>query len=528
MRWHRAIRLAIAAFTVGLLLNSATSNASARELIFGTGVPITSFDPHFYNATGNNSATQHVFEPLVSLDASLKLVPALAVSWQAIADDLWEFKLRANVKWHDGKPFTADDVAFTLSRVGNVPNSPGGFGGYIRGITKVEVVDDLTVRIHADRKLPMLPTDLASVSIVSRHGGSAATTDDYNNGSAAIGTGPYKLKKFQFGEGLVLVRNASWWGPKQPWDEIVYRFIPNPAARTAAILSGDVDIIDQVPAPDLARLRANPQLSIAEASGTQMIHLTMNMSITSSLVNATGPDGSPLKSNPFLDRRLRQALSFAIDRSALVKNVMDGTAVATGQWVPAGLMGYASDIPVPKFDRREARRLLTEAGFPNGFRLTLSTPNDRYPNDSRVSQAVAQMWTRVGVQTEVDAIPFAVLSGKAVRQELAVWLLGWGNGNPSSPMVNLFSTADKGKGLGGYNNGRYSSPDFDALVSKTLSTMDAADRERLFVASSKFASEDVAFIPLFFINNYWATKRSIVLEARPDTYTMLTGARPAP
>jgi peptide/nickel transport system substrate-binding protein len=524
----RKLRFALCAL-IGVLMSWTASVAAAADLIYGAGVPVTTFDPHFYNATGNQAAHSHVFEPLIRRDASLQLAPALAIEWKAVSDTIWEFKLRRGVSWHDGKPFRAADVKFTLERVPNVPNSPGGFAGYIKDVASVEIVDDYTVRMHTTRPSPLLPAELGSVFIVSEHAGKGASTDDYNNGRAAIGTGPYKFGKFQVGNELVLVRNSDWWGGAVAWDRLIYRFIPNATARTAALLSGDVDIIDQVPAPDLARLRNEKNIAITEAKGVQLIFLNFNLSNPASLPHATASDGSPLSRNPLTDRLVRKALSLAIDREAIVRAVMDGTASATGQWVPAGLTGYDPQNIAPRPDREAAKFLLAQAGYPNGFKLTLLTPNDRYPNDSRIAQAVAQMWTRIGVTTSVDAVPFSVFSGRLPKQDFAMHLLGWGaiTGNPASHMSQLFSTYNEANNMGLTNRGKYSNPEFDALVAKTLSTIDDSARETFFIEASRMAVDDVAYIPLFFINNFWASKKSIVHEPRADTFSIFSNTIPA-
>jgi peptide/nickel transport system substrate-binding protein len=503
--------------------------ALGQNLTIGIGGAPTSLDPHFYNASPNISLTMHIFDRLVEQDAQARIQPALAESWRAVSDTMWEFKLRAGVKWHDGRDFTADDVAFTIERAPNVPNSPGGFGGFVRAIQRVEIVGPLTIRFHTAAPHPLLPTELASIQIISRHVGTGAATEDYNAGRAAIGTGPYRLGSYRPGDRTEFTRNESYWRGAEPWARVSYRFIANDPSRTAALLAGDVDVIDQVPSTDLARLRANPRISLSEIQGLRLIYMVPDYSRTENPVFVTDNDGRPLPRNPFQDARVRRALSIAIDREALAERVMEGTARPTGQWLPPGSYSYNPAVTAPRLDPEGARRLLAEAGFPNGFRMTLTTPNDRYPNDGRTAQAVAQMWTRIGVRTAVEALPWASYSTRAARQEFNMRLVGWGSvtGEASYMLVNIFGTYDRERRIGASNSSRYSNPQLDALTARATATLDDAARERLLQEAVAMVDSETAMIPLFQLVNFWATRRGITYEPRMDERTVAMGARPS-
>ena len=524
---------AMAAITGGLapaVAEAQTTPAPAgRPLTIGIGGSVTSLDPHFYNAAPNNSLSMHIFDRLVERDAQTRLIPGLALSWTPVSETVWEFKLRPGVKWHDGRDFTAEDVAFTIERAPNVPNSPGGFGGFVRTIRRTEVVDPLTIRLHTAAASPLLPTDLASVAVVSKHAGQGASTEDYNSGKAAIGTGPYKLASYAPGDRTELVRNDAWFGPKQPWSRVSYRFIGNDSARTAALLAGDVDLIDQVPTSDLARLRRDNRVTLAEVQGVRVIYLVPDRSRDSNVPFVTDNAGQPLPKNPFNDLRVRRALSLAINREALCRQVMEGTAAPTGQWLPPGTYSYNPEVKPDPFNPDQAKALLAEAGYPQGFKLTLHGPNDRYPNDARTIQAVAQMWQRVGVQTQVEALPWTTFSVRNNRQEFAIRLVGWGSvtGEASYTLVNITATYDPAKRLGANNNGRYSNPELDALTERATSTLDNAEREKLLQQGVKMAMDDLAFIPLFQLVNIWALKRGLAYDARADERTVAQGVTPA-
>ncbi|WP_245615252.1 ABC transporter substrate-binding protein [Muricoccus aerilatus] len=527
---------ALAAITAGLAPSLAHAQAGAggangaatRPLTIGIGGAVTSLDPHFYNASPNNSLSMHIFDRLVERDAQTRLIPGLALSWTPVSEKIWEFKLRPGVKWHDGRDFTADDVAFTVERTPNVPNSPGGFGGFVRSIQRTEIVDPLTVRFHTASPAPLLPTELGSVAVVSRHAGGNASTEDYNSGKAAIGTGPYKIASYSPGDRTELVRNDDWFGPKQPWSRVSYRFIGNDSARTAALLAGDVDLIDQVPTSDLARLRRESRVALAEVQGVRVIYLTLDRSRDGKPAFITDNAGQPLAKNPLNDLRVRQALSAAINREALCRQVMEGTAAPTGQWLPPGSYSYNPEVKPDPFNPDRAKALLAEAGFPQGFKLTLHGPNDRYPNDARTIQAIAQMWQRIGVGTQVEAMPWATFSVRNSRQEFDVRLGGWGSvtGEASYTLVNLIGTYDQAKRFGSTNYGRYTNPQLDALTERATSTLDDKERERLLQQGVKMSMDDLAFIPLFQLVNIWALKRGLAYEARADERTLAMSVTP--
>lgn len=503
--------------------------AAAQNLTIAIGGSPTSLDPHFYNASPNSSLTQHLFDTLVERDAEARLRPMLAESWRAIEPTIWEFRLRAGVKWHDGRDLTADDVAFTIERVPTVRNSPGSFAGLIRAITRVEVVDPLTIRFHTAAPHPLLPTELASIQVISRHAGTGAETEQYNSGQAAIGTGPYRLASYRSGDRTEFTRNDGYWGGAQPWARVSYRFVANDAARTAALLAGDVDVIDQVPSSDLARLRREQRISLFEIQGLRLIYLMPNYSRVDDPLFVTDNDGRPLPRNPFHDLRVRRAMSMAIDRQALADRVMEGTARPTGQWLPRGAFGYNPDVQAPAFDPDGARRLLAEAGFPQGFRITLHSPNDRYPNDARTTQAVAQMWTRIGVRTEVQTMPWTTYAARNSRQEFNMRMGGWGSvtGEASYMLVNIFGTYDRERRRGAANSSRYSNPALDTLTERAAATLDDPQREAMLRDAVRIVADDVAMIPLYQLVNFWATRRGFAYEARMDERTTAMAVRPA-
>ena len=522
------IRAIAVALSLAVPALSLAVPAGAQTLTLGAASAVTAIDPHFHNLGPNNALGMHIFDRLVERDGLARPQPSLATSWRAVSDTEWEFTLRRGVTWHDGRPFTADDVIFTVGRVPNVANSPGSFGGFVRPIVRIEAPDPHTLRIHTRQPHPLLPLDLASVAIIPRHAAERATMEDYNTGRAAIGTGPYRLGAYRPGDRVELVRNETFWGAREPWARVHYRSIFNDAARTAGLLAGDLDLIEQIPTSDLARLRRDPRLTVTEIPSLRAMFLAPDFSRTGATPYVTDNAGTPLSRNPFLDVRVRRALSLAINRDALVDRVMEGAAVTSAQWLPEGAFGFNPDVRPPAFDLDAGRRLLAEAGFPDGFRLTLHTPNDRWPNDARLSQAVAQMWTRLGVRVTLEAMPFTAFVPRRARQEYAMALGAWGSstGEASNFLVNIVASYSRERLTGANNNGRYSNPWFDDLTARASATMDDPAREALWREGVARFAEELPMIPLLQLTNTWAMRRGLTHEPRMDERTVAMGVRP--
>ncbi len=503
--------------------------AMSQTLTIGIGGSVTSLDPHFFNAAPNNALAQHVFDRLVERDARSRLIPGLAESWRLVNDTTWEFTLRTGVTWHDGRAFTPDDVVFSIGRAPNVPNTPSGFGSMLRTVARVEVVDARTIRIHTNRPNPLMPVDLVSIAIVSRHVGETAATEDYNSGRAAIGTGPYRVVSHRPADRTELARNDAYWGGAEHWARVSYRFIANDAARTAAVLAGDIDIVDQVAPTDVPRLRREGRVAISEIPSLRLVHMGPTYMPTWNSAFLSAHDGSPLQRNPFQDVRVRQALNMAIDRTAITSRIMDGMAVPAAQWLPAGVYSFDPATQPPAYNPDQARRMLGEAGFPNGFRVTLHTPNDRFPNDSRIAQAIAQMWTRVGVRTDVEALPWTTFAARGARQEFAMSLTSWGSstGEGLSFLTNILQTFDRDRRTGAANSRRHSNAELDALIDAAAATMDDAERERKIQAIVRWVAREVPAFQLLHLQNVWALRRGLVHDPRMDERTLAMGVRPA-
>jgi peptide/nickel transport system substrate-binding protein len=492
------------------------------------GSPVSSLDPHYHLLRSNGEVSQMLFDSLLTTDAKAQLRPGLAESWRALGSGGWEFTLHEGIRFHDGTPFTADDVAFTLERIPKVTGPGASYTTHIRSISRVEVVDARTIRFYTDTPAPLLPVYLSQVVMLSRRIHDGVTTADFNSGKVAIGTGPFRLASYKVGDRIELVRNDAYWGARPHWANVAYRMITNDAARMAALLAGDVDIIDQIPTSDIDRLRRDQRFRVAETTSLRTMYITLDSTRAAPVPQIASSTGGALERNPLSDVRVRRALSLAIDRKMLVERVMQGAARASGQFLPPGTYSHIPGLPVPAADPEAARRLLTEAGYPQGFQMTLAGSNDRYMNDARVIQAVGQMWTRIGVRTVVEAQPYAAFIGRASRREFPAALLSWGNstGEASVLLGSVLRTRNRERGHGAANRTEYSNPEMDRLLGAAETEMDDARREALLRQASGIVIDDVALVPLYLQNALWAMRAELSYEARADERNDPTEVRP--
>ena len=490
----------------------------AAELRIGLSGDVTTLDPHFVASQPNLTTQMHIFDALVGVDERARVVPGIATSWSTPDPLTWEFKLRPGVKFHDGSDLTAEDIIFSLERPLTVKGSPGGFAAYVRMITAKQIVDKHTLRLKTSAPYGPLLEDLAHVLIVSKRAAQNASSGDFDSGKAAIGTGPFKLTKFARGDRLTLARHDAYWGGAAPWESVTLRIVPNDPTRTAALLSGELDAIENVPSADLARLRKSTAHRLAQTTSWRTILLHLDQHRTNP-PGTSDKSGKPLPENPFKDVRVRQALSKALNRPAIAERVMDGLALPASNVVSPSVLGHDPALKPEGYDPEGAKKLLAEAGYPNGFTMTLATPNNRYINDEQVAQACAQMFARIGILTKVDAMPLAAYLGKARGQEFGVALLGWGSLGADLALRSLAATPDPEKGRGAWNWARYSNPKLDQMIDRSLGTVDGKKREALAREVSAYAAREVVFIPLHYQVVTWAMKRSLDYTARTDEFT---------
>ena len=507
-----------------------TAAQAQPALSIATGGAFTSMDPHFHDLSPNHALTQHVFDTLVATDADGRPIPNLALRWQAITPTTWEIHLRPGVTFHDGSPFTADDVVFTHARAPNVPGSPASMGQYIRPVTRIEVIDALTLRFHTDRPVPLMPMMMSTYGIVSRRNGEGAETRDYNSGRAAIGTGPYRFASYTPGDRASFTANPNHWSGPPAFSRVTLRMIPSDTARVAALRAGDVDAIDNVPTRDVAQLRGLPGITVQSRIGQRLIYLYVDVGRERS-PHVTDLRGNPI-SNPLRDLRVRRALSLAINRDGIARQLMEGFSVPTGQLMPPGALGHDAAITPDPFDAATARRLIAEAGFPDGFALTLHGPNDRYVNDAEIAQALAQMWARIGVRTSVATMPSTLFFARAPRDENSISLTGWSSstGEADTSLINMLATPTPERGWGTViRASHYSNPETDALLERALATIDNDERGAAYRRIVGIGVQrDLAVIPIHHQVNVWATRAHVAYAPRIWETTRAMEFRPTP
>lgn len=496
----------------------AGAQSDEKVLRVGVAVETSSLDPHFFNTSGNYNVNNHIFELLFMFDDDMRPQPYLAESIERIDDLTWELRLRDGITWSDGTPFTADDVVFNGERAksGELQSASPTTRQLLD--KTFEAVDDLTVRITTDNPAPLTITELTYTPMVSRKHGEGATTDTYNSGESVIGTGPYTLVEWVPGDRLVLDRNESYWGEAPEWDRIIYTPITSGPTRIAALLNGDVDVINDVPVTDVARLRENPDIAITSSPANRVIYLHVDQHRdVSPFVKAA--DGSDLDHNPLKKVEVRRAMSRAINRQAIVDRLLEGQAEAAGQPQVPLSFGHDPSLAPDVYDPEGARALLAEAGYPDGFRLTLNGPSGRYVNDVAVLEAVAQMFTQIGIVTDVATDPPATYFGKA--RDYSVILVGYGSdtGEASSGLTSLLATPDRERNRGHVNRGQYSNPEFDAVVEEAVKAFDNTEREKLLQKATAIAMNDVALIPLYWQKSIWGHRKDLVIPSRLDERT---------
>ncbi len=466
---------------------------------------------------------RNIFDTLVSRDAQLNpTVPWLAESWEFIDDVTVIMKLRKGVVFHDGSPFTAEDVVFTFERVPEIAGGRGGRMIYMTGITEVVAIDDYTVQIRTSEPTPLLTRNLAQIFIVPASIGEASP-QDFNEARAAIGTGPYKLKEFVPREHLILERHDDYWGTPQPWTEVTFLELTNDQTRVAALLSGRVDLINAVPSVDIETLERDGSVDLFSAPSVYIFQLYLD-TVRDDPPGIRDNAGNPVTVNPLKDLRVRQALSLSINRQAIVDRILQGYGEVPTQVSTTGMFGTSPKLPPLPYDPDRAQELLAEAGYPDGFAMDLYCTSDRLPNDGDVCAALGGFFTRIGIDTSVNARPRTVYFPAMAAREYGIAMSGWGSlsGETSYILQSLAHSPDEERRMGGSNNMGYSNPEVDAAIEEAVVTMDDDERAALLARAMELYIEDAGTIPVVNLYSIWAGKNDKVeYTARSDDETTL-------
>ncbi|WP_170979377.1 ABC transporter substrate-binding protein [Roseomonas sp. HF4] len=524
-------RLHIAALAV--LLGAGAMPATAQTLRIGFKASMENADPHI-SFTPNRNAQLHVWETLLAQDATLRPRPLLAESWRAIDPLTWEFRLRRDAVFHDGTPFTSADAAFSILRA-KAATGPRTYASAVRNVTAVETPDAHTLILRTSAPTPLQPDFLVAIAMVSARAAEGATEADFNGGRAAVGTGPYRWGRWTPSQDIVFERNDAWRGTREPWARVQIRFVPNDSSRVAALLAGDLDVIDTVPTGLHERIRENPATRLVRGNSIFTLYFYLDM-MSEQATNVTGPDGQPLAQNPLRDLRVRRAISLAINRRALAERVMEGGAEATSQVAAPGFVGHVPGLPIPDHDPARARALLAEAGFPRGFGMTIHCTQDRFAGDARTCQAIGQMLTAIGIRTAVEPLPMPIylrrsatlLPGGQPDLSAHLAMFGSSSGIASESLNALLRTQNAARSQGIWNRTRFSNAEFDALMDRVDREFDPDARERLMQDAIRWISDNLPLVPVFHVGASWGMRRGLDMAPRGDQYTLATGVRPAP
>jgi peptide/nickel transport system substrate-binding protein len=516
-------KLLLATATAALLALSAP--VDAKTFRFANDGDVNSMDPHARNETFLLSFTHNIYEPLVRRDKQLKLEGALAQKWSQPSPTVWRFELRPNVKWHDGSPFTADDVVFTLIRA----NSEGSnMRGHFASFKEVRKINDLTVEVETKYPDPVYADKLAQIAIMSKAWGeknnatrSADLTKREENFATrnAMGTGPFMLKSREPDVKTVLVKNPNWWDkPEHNVDEVEFSVIGNDATRVAALISGQVDMVYTVPPQDVNRIGQTQGLKVVQNPELRVVFLGFDQWRDELL------ESSVKGKNPFKDVRVRRAFYQAIDVEAIKSRVMRGQATPVALMVAPGVNGYVQSLNVrPKYDPDAAKKLLADAGYPNGFEVGMDCPNDRYVNDEAICQAVVAMLARIGIKVNLNAQTraryFAKILGPGYNTSF--YMLGWTPGatyDVHNVFEQLMQTRNSQRRKGEFNVGNWSNAKFDELADKVEQETDKEKRDAMIAEAHKLHTDDIGHIPLHQQAIVWAVRSNIEVVQPSDNF----------
>ena len=494
--------------------------AGAQTLRWGAQNDILTMDPHSQNHSTTNAILMHAYEGLTRYGPKYEVEPSLATKWTYISPTQVRFDLRRNVKWQDGTPFTADDVVFSFGRI---RQPQGTMQIYVTGVNEIRKVDDYTVDFILATPQPILLRNIIDFRIMSKawcEKNRTTTVQDYkakeeNFASRnAMGTGSYRITGWQPEQRVTMSVNPDWWDRASAGNvrEVVYTPIKSDATRVAALLSGDIDLLTDLPTPDVARLRADSKLKLLDGAEVRTIYLAPD--VGSPELKYSSVKGK----NPFADKRVRQALSMAIDREAIKRNIMRGLSIPAGVMVAPGVNGNAADIDViTKYDPEGAKRLLAEAGYADGFEFRFNAPNNRYVNDEEIAQAIVAMWARIGVKATLMAENMATFSQKFQNFDSSMYMLGWGVATYDAQytLQSLVRTKTTGAD-GNFNFSKISDPTVDRLVDAMKSETDVGKRNGMIKEALVRTRDEVLLIPLHHQVRPWAMKTGVTTIHRSD------------
>ncbi|MDU8913873.1 ABC transporter substrate-binding protein [Aestuariicoccus sp. MJ-SS9] len=499
--------------------------ATAEEFRWAGQTDPQTMDPHAVSSAPVLGFLNNIYDGLVRMSKDMTLEPSLAESWDPIGEgEGWRFILRQGVTFHDGATFDADDVLFAYERASDESSD---VRSWFSPVKEFRVVDDYTVEIYTNAPNPLFPASIANWMMMDRGWAEAnnAERPDKENGNYATlnanGTGAFMIEDRQPGLTTTLVPNPDWWDEAEHnITRATFTPIQNPATAVAALLSGDVDFVEPVPIQDAARLESTDGVEVIRGVETRSIMLGFSHEADTLKYGASA--GAP---NPFQDVRVREAVAKAINVDAILQTIWRGNAQPASQLVPPQLSGYsAANDARPAYDPDGARALLAEAGYGEGFGFGLMCPNDRYPNDEAVCQAIVAMLAQIGIDAELNAMPVSNYWPELRADNFDMYLIGWSPGGSldhEHPLRFLASTPNEEKRLGSWNFGGYSNARLDELLPSILSEIDLAKRQALLDEVTSIYQSEVAYVPLYVQPLTWGVRDNIELTQRPDNFFIL-------
>ncbi len=502
--------------------------ADAKTFKWANSGDVSSMDPYARQETFLLTFNSNIYEPLVRRDKDLKLEASLATKWGQIDPTTWFFDLRQGVKFSDGTPFTADDVVFSVNRA----NGPGSnLGSNFVSMKEIRKVNDYRVEVTTKYPDPLLADKWSAIGIMSKKWceannavNAAEMTKNEENFATrnAMGTGPFVLKERKAGERTVLGANPTWWDkPVHNLTEVIFTPVPNPATRVAALKAGDIDMMYEVPPADTESLKKDPNIKVLEGPETRIVYLGMDQERNELL------ESNVKGKNPFKDKRVREAIYRSIDVNAIKRTVMRGQSFPTALMVAPGINGYMKDLdkrpPLLKPD--EAKKMLADAGYPDGFEVGMDCPNDRYVNDEKICQAVVSMLAKIGVKVNLRAQTRNLYFAKILRKgdfspgQTSFFMLGWSPATTydvHNVFESLIETPNAKTKKGQFNAGGYSNPALDKLADAMEQETDKAKRDDMIRQATKLYVDDYAYIPLHQQAVVWATRKNIELVQPAD------------
>ncbi|MEO6986025.1 MAG: ABC transporter substrate-binding protein [Paralcaligenes sp.] len=523
MKIFKLIKIAslTGALSLGLVLHTTVN---AKTLHWAYQSDIQSLDPMALNETFTMGTQDWFYESLVTFDKDLKIIPRLAVSWENSEPTKWIFHLRHGVKFHDGTPFTADDVIFSWKRSLTPGSDLSSFGAYASAVRKI---DDYTVEVTTPHPDPMLPREWIDLRMMSRawseknHTTEATSVAHAGSNYANLhenGTGPFMVVERQPDVKTVMKRFDGYWNKNLPTNitDIVFQPISQESTRTAALISGEMDLILPVPIQDWPQLEKQPNIQVQHRPETRPLVFGMDQRRDELLFsNVKGK-------NPFKDKRVREAMNLAVDTNVINQKIMRGAGRPIGTLIADSINGYDESFGKPyKSDPKKAKELLTQAGYPNGFSVQMDCPNDRYINDEKICQAVASMLARVGIKIDLLAQSKSKFFAKVLIQggaKTSLFLQGF---SPSSvdagrTLDSVVQCRDDKAKVGSSNLGGYCNPAVDALIVKIRSEFDEKKRNAMIKQAFTLVRDDYGYIPIVQQPLSWAVKKGVKAEQRAD------------